>query len=349
MSIDDRNAWVCEECRSKIPKSDNTNIPVRPVQQSAGRTGIPIRPGHQQAAAPGRGKTQVQIAASSSTPRNSSLISDITTTSGNYGAHSDDQEIDDVDGNAPITRKVLQNIIAQEIGNTLKCVALEQRQLREVVDSFQQAISFFSSRYDELKATVDEKTEKIDRLEKDNISLRESLQNLTKRVNISEQHSRASNIEIQCVPENNSEKLVTSILKLSEEIKCDIVDADIAHCTRVAKKNPDNTRPRSILVKFNNPRLRDSFLAAATKYNRTHPKNRLSSRHLGSSTVKPQPIYVVEHLSAELKSIHAATRARARELGYKFVWVRNGRIFIKKSEESNRIFIDSAEQLDSLH
>lgn len=88
-------------------------------------------------------------------------------------------------------------------------------------------------------------------------------------------------------------------------------------------------------MKLNTPLLRDEFIAAAIKFNRSHHQDRLNTTHLGATADKAQPIYVVEHLSADNKSLHAAARARAKELGFRFVWVRNGRIFMKKSEDSD--------------
>lgn len=383
------------ECSSKVPKGDNTNLPVRAAPQSSKssttgdyNTDLPVRAAPQSSTPKGDNTTlPTRAAPQSSTTRRTdipipqdtpscSFSKQATTyptddmvdetsqasptsalqfssiackTSGNSNSRSSlsDRETED-DDNAPITRKVLRDIITAEIGSALKNLTLEQRQLGEIVNNFQQAIISFNGKFEDLKATLDDKSDKIDKLEKENLVLRESVLHLTQRINSSEQHARASNIEIQCVPENKSENLVSSILHLSQEIKCDVSDADITHCTRVAKKNPDSIRPRSILVKFCNPRKRDSFLAAALKYNRTHPKNRLNSRHLGSTLDKQQPVYVVEQLSPEIKSLHAATRARAKLLGYKFVWVRSGRIFIKKAEETDRILIDSVDKLDSL-
>lgn len=96
-------------------------------------------------------------------------------------------------------------------------------------------------------------------------------------------------------------------------------------CTRIAERDTSNPRPRSVLER-SSPRLRDTFLAACVNYNKANSKAKLNSSHLGISMDKP--------ISPENKALHAATRTRAKELGYKFVWTRNGRIFIKNDESS---------------
>lgn len=60
------------------------------------------------------------------------------------------------------------------------------------------------------------------------------------------------------------------------------------------------------------------------------------------------PVYVCEHLSPANKALHAAARIRSRELGYKFVWVRNGHIFMRKDETSRFIHIKNKQTLVAL-
>lgn len=48
------------------------------------------------------------------------------------------------------------------------------------------------------------------------------------------------------------------------------------------------------------------------------------------------------------KSRHAATRIKAREMSYKFVWVRNGRIFVRKTVEDQAIVIKNLDSLNLL-
>ncbi|CAG9784798.1 unnamed protein product [Diatraea saccharalis] len=48
------------------------------------------------------------------------------------------------------------------------------------------------------------------------------------------------------------------------------------------------------------------------------------------------------------KALHAAARAKAKELSYKFVWVRDGRIFMRKSETSDFTHVRNGEVLEKL-
>lgn len=254
---------------------------------------------------------------------------------------------------ATITSSSLREIIREEMNlalqDTVKGIIHEQfNKINEALSEFKNSLSFFNEKYEEIKIAIEEKSAKILKLEKDNYDLQNSFNNLTKRMNTLEQHSRSSNIELQCIPEYKTENLVTTVLQLSKVVNCDIKDTDIQLCTRIAKKDPQNSRPRSVLVKFNSPRIRDTFLAASMQYNKTNSKNKLNSSHLGIAADKPVPIFVAEHLSPENKALHAATRAKAKELGYRYVWVRNGKIFTKKDETSETVIINDPKKLNSL-
>ncbi|KAL4718051.1 hypothetical protein ACJJTC_018528 [Scirpophaga incertulas] len=67
-------------------------------------------------------------------------------------------------------------------------------------------------------------------------------------------------------------------------------------------------------------------------------------QHLGDK----KPVYVSEHLTPESKSLHAASRLKAKQLNYKFVWVRDGKVFVRKTESSSFILIKDSLALDKL-
>ncbi|CAH2108022.1 unnamed protein product [Euphydryas editha] len=74
--------------------------------------------------------------------------------------------------------------------------------------------------------------------------------------------------------------------------------------------------------------------------------DKLNTSHLGMAGDK-KPIYVIEHLSPALKSLHAATRLKAKQKDYKFVWVKSGRIYVRKNESTEYSTIFDAEIFDS--
>ncbi|KAL4720368.1 hypothetical protein ACJJTC_014025 [Scirpophaga incertulas] len=74
-------------------------------------------------------------------------------------------------------------------------------------------------------------------------------------------------------------------------------------------------------------------------------RDKLNTSLLGIAGEK-SPVYISEHLSPANKNLHAAARKKAKSLNYQFVWVRGGRIFVRKSPESTHIHIKTQESLD---
>ncbi|OWR46732.1 hypothetical protein KGM_215426 [Danaus plexippus plexippus] len=68
---------------------------------------------------------------------------------------------------------------------------------------------------------------------------------------------------------------------------------------------------------------------------------------MGYGTNK-SPVYVSEHLSPHFKALHARTRKIARDKEYRYTWIRNGRIYVRKNDQSPAKQIKCFESLDHL-
>lgn len=241
-----------------------------------------------------------------------------------------------MDENFAEMRRSMINVFNEE----LKPIKHELSQLNE-------SMSFMSNQYEDMKKANEASQLKIAELEKENVELRSTVQDLNQRINQVEQQSRQSNIELQCVPEHKNENLTKIVCELGKTVNCAINSSDIMICTRTAKLNNSSTRPRSIIVQLASPRLRDQLLADVIKYNKTNSKSKLNSSHLGLAGGS-SPIYVTEHLSPSNKALHGAARLRAREKGYKFVWIRNGKIFLRKCEDADYVIVRNMDTLKNL-
>lgn len=224
----------------------------------------------------------------------------------------------------------------------------EIQEVRNVMSSLEATVNQFSVELEKVKAEQIEQTKKTEALKSETEVLKSTNAKLLSRLAQIEQHTRSSNVEIQCVPENKHENLINTVIQLGKVIKCPINETQIHYCSRLAKFNNSSPRPRSILVKFNSPRLRDEFLAATSKFNKTNREEKLNTSHLGIGGNKKSAIYVAEHLTHENKSLHAAARSTAKKLGYKFVWVRDSRIYMRKDEQSNHIYVKDIDLLNKL-
>ncbi|XP_028166246.1 uncharacterized protein LOC114357028 [Ostrinia furnacalis] len=310
-----RKYWLCPKCKNKQPKGDNSNMLVRP-----------------------------------STPTG---MAEVTFNVTRRKAHNRPESTQSSTGY--VTRADIRLIMREEMRSVMNEFADDLKgtmnvRLREVSDQLAEvrtSMGFLSDQFDSLKSDIDSHGTKIKQLETVNNELRSELITLSNRVRQMDQMSRSSNLELQCVPEHRSENVISVIKQLGHVINHPINDCDILYCSRIAKSNPNSSRPRSILVKFATPRTRDSVLAASIQYNKTHQKEKLNTSVLGLDD-KRSPVYVVENLTVENKSLHAAARLRAKQLSFKYVWVRGGRVYVRKSDTSEAVFIRDLDTLNNL-
>ncbi|KAJ0170735.1 hypothetical protein K1T71_013507 [Dendrolimus kikuchii] len=237
-----------------------------------------------------------------------------------------------------ITLEDIRRLFKEEVSEIVR------KQVTHELEAIKDSLNFFNEKYEELRNKLENKVDIISKLESDNESLRTMLKEVSARLSATEQQMRENNLEINGIPENRSENLNSVFTQLTKIIDCQVDDNETIHITRVAKAARDNDKPRTVIVKLRSQRSRDSILAAVTKFNKKNTTDKLNSHHLGIGGSR-KAVFVAEHLTLENKRIHAATRIKCKELNYKFVWVRNGRIYVRKDETHQAIFIRN---LDSL-
>ncbi|CAH0718713.1 unnamed protein product, partial [Brenthis ino] len=250
-----------------------------------------------------------------------------------------------------ITLASIKNEINKSVTEAIHAVhnVLEAKftDLINKVSDLTSTVEFFSNKYDELKSRLDSRDKEVVELLTQNRVLEETVKDLGFRLSSLEQHSRECNVEINGLPEFKSENLVQTVLQIGKTVSHTINDTDVMSCFRVAKKDNNNKRPRAAIVKFRSPRNRDAFLTAYYKYNRENRLDKLSTQAIGIGGDRA-PIYLSEHLSPPNKMLHAATRKKAKEISYNFVWVRNGKIYVRKDEKSSAKVINNMTDLDKL-
>lgn len=301
-------AWKCPSCKANLPKSDNTNTPVKYYDDSF----VNLRSGQQRHAA----------AAATTTPQ------DIK----NY-----------------LTEARLRDILKQEMAGALRVtikefISAELKSTNDLITGLTDSMNFFNEQFENMKVILGEHSNTISALKIENENLKSEVKDLSGRLTITEQLMRESNIEINGIPEHKSENLPNTIQQLTKIIGNPLEDSEILYATRVAKMNKDNIKPRAVVVKLSSPRQRDSVLAAVAKFNKANPKDKLSSTHLGFGGLR-EPVFVSEHLTPANKSLHAAARKKSKEVGYSFVWVRNGKIFARKDTTCQALLIRSEDTL----
>lgn len=331
MTEEHRMKWVCQECLNKQPKTGNTNTPVRNIKGNEVYESCENITKRKQSktstvAVMKTGPAGHQPQPAASVPQHTETLS------------FDDKLLSAIsDQVLKAIRLELPSMLSQIINRELATISSELKEVRK-------SMEFLSETHDEMRATIENLTKDNLEVKKDNIRLQTSIHELSDRLNNMEQHMRENNLELQGIPEHKNENLPNLLQQCSTVIGHQLHSGELISCVRVARQNKDGKYPRTVIAKFKSSMSRDEFLSAVHRYNKSNPNNKLNTSLLGLAGDR-KPVYVSEHLSPTNKSLHAATRQKAKELGYMFVWVRNGFIYARKEQGSRYILIKNYESL----
>lgn len=217
------------------------------------------------------------------------------------------------------------------------------RSINEKQEEMLRSLTFFSDKMSDFEQTltmIAQNSKAIEQLGATNESLKSEMAGLKSKINEMDQFSRLKNIEIQGVPVKKDENLIQILNKISTSLGVELPAGKIDSIHRV--QSFDKNAPKNIIVECNNRKLRDDLLLAVKEKRRAGASAGLRIEGI------PTVIYINEHLTAQNKLLFRDTRLVAREKGYKYAWVKNGAVFIRKGEESPIKLIRNKECLGSL-
>lgn len=185
---------------------------------------------------------------------------------------------------------------------------------------------------------------RIESLKSENRLLREKISILEASVDDLEQKSKNLSIEIHGVPEID-EPITETVTKIFKNgLGLHSVENSINHCFRFKTKSKSNNLTNyGIVVNFSNQHIKDEIIGKKSKN-----KKFLTTKLLNASQTKPAPIYINECLTNTRKKLLNAAKLFQKDNGYKYVWTRNGKIMIKKSDDDKTIVIRNKQNLDDL-
>lgn len=135
------------------------------------------------------------------------------------------------------------------------------------------------------------------------------------------------------MPCKNGEDCTTTLQKMGDVIGCPMMKDGIDTVQHVPAKRDTN-----IIARFCSRVKKDEFL-------RKERRARLTTESLGFSQSQAANVYVNDHLTPDKKRLFAQALSLKREKQWKFLWVDNGRIKVRKTEDSRVHVIASVQDL----
>jgi regulator of replication initiation timing len=218
----------------------------------------------------------------------------------------------------------------------MECLNNENfKNLIESVNFMSEKFDSFGKQIQELITSVKNMKEENQILREQNTKLKSDIVLLDKRMNILEQKVIENYVEIMGVPEANNENCVKIIETIAEAVG---VKTTVIKAFRI--KSKINNKSRKIIAELQSKQIKKEIMDNAKK-------SKLTGK-LVNNNWNNDNIYINDSLTQYNRNLFFKTRVYARDFGYKFVWFKNLKLFIKKNENTNAIFIDNESSLFKL-
>ncbi|XP_013197527.1 uncharacterized protein LOC106140478 [Amyelois transitella] len=190
----------------------------------------------------------------------------------------------------------------------------------------------------ELKTSVAESRSEVKACNERVTKVEIHLERIDMDIHERDQWSRMNNVEVKGVPQGKNENLFNIMKTLGDKINYKIDKSYFNFYTRVQSMDPKNPKP--IIACFHSRYVKEDFIAAARLYMKSSP---LASSDLGLAG--NSRIFVNDHLTARNKDLLAKAKKAAREMDFKYIWVKHTKIFLRKTDTSPILNIKSEKDL----
>ena len=229
--------------------------------------------------------------------------------------------------------------ILEEMRSFRAEVAETHRELTDNMTKHSDWVGELSSKIDNVVKQVTDFTTEISAMKQENLNLKKQVTELMTKVNNLEQETKQNTLEIRGVPYKNDENLMDLLKQMGNAVNFDFNVNMIDKCFRYKVNN----QPGGIVVRFVRKIDLDKLLELRKK------KKNFNSRDIGFMEGNATVIYFNESLTQARRKLLNAAKVVKREKHYTFLWVRNGRIFMRKNEGDPAVEIRAEEDLEKLN
>lgn len=201
----------------------------------------------------------------------------------------------------------------------------------------QTLIESCSTKLDDLEqkiTTYDDKIKRIDDIIANYDILKTKVRNL-------EQKCRLNNIEISGIPERRWENLFNIVCRMGQVLGCPLNKNDIDIIHRVASVQHGILEPKIIIVRFVSRWKRNNFVSNAKAI------GNLTSSKFGF--FESNNVHINDNLIPENKMLLNNCKTIAMSKNYKYVWVKDFEIFVRKKDSSPIIIIKTSDDLAKIN
>ena len=212
------------------------------------------------------------------------------------------------------------------------------------LNDLQKSQSFICEQYENFRKVTNSLMADNTKLRNENEKLKAEVNILQRSVdqahddiNSLEQYGRRSMFEISGIPRCDDEDVEEMVLSLCHKIGVQITPVDIEAAHRLSNKVTAN-----IIVLMKSRKLRNDI------FQRRSQLKGVSSHDIGVTSRPPNKLFINESLTRKNKELFSKVNDFKKVNGYKFIWSRNGIIYLRQSESSKAIMVKKEADLPKL-
>lgn len=225
--------------------------------------------------------------------------------------------------------------------------------IRNSMESVREAISDLTSTIRDQNIRIEQLESRVLLLENkkeqscDIAALESAIEQLKGDISDQDQRMLLNDVEVAGCPETPTENCVHLILSIAKKIGIDLNEKDIVSAHRAGPNRSTSAtsvssggraRPRPLVVRLARRALRDEMLRAA----RVRRNLTTEGLNLPGQT---NSIYINERLTKHNRLIFYKARSLAREHQYKYIWTRDGKIFVCQAQGKSRHHLRTEEDV----
>lgn len=227
------------------------------------------------------------------------------------------------------------------------------KSLLDFKTSTENDLSYYSEKFDEIKPYTDKitnLTKRIEKLEKDNSAFKATIDKLESKIAYIEQQENSSDLILTGIPDLEANYHVSTeklVLDFSKTVDFPLKPQDLKSCSRLhqihnekEQTSNQNKIPAKILLKFESDKTRNNFKDKIRNQKRINKFLEFKNQRID--------YYVCDHLTKHYNDVLLAARSFAKVNRFRFVWVNESRILIKKDSSTPTLWIRSIKDLHDI-
>lgn len=218
---------------------------------------------------------------------------------------------------------------------------LEQRESIKSIECLQEDTNEIRKTLNKITADLRDKEEKIELINGDIANLKKENEELKEKVNILEQNNCVNWLELSGIPEvGKDENVFVTAQIVSAALGFKLEEMMVDSCYRKKENVNKPAQSKTIVIKFIMNRHKQE-LVRCRKIKRDFSTQHLASTTMSKFIKEHETIYVNDFLTAQNRVLYYKAKEFKKTNNVKFLWTRNGSIFLRKNETSAVVNIKS--------